>query len=367
MNKRIPLLLILTISTLLTISFSCTNYQKIQEGDKYIGKYDDNGLMTGQGTYIYLSGDKYEGQFFRGLKHGRGVYIYSSGDKYEGKFFKGLKQGKGVYIYGNNQKYIGNFNHDKMHGKGKIIYTDGSILIGIWEKDKFVSGQGIMISPNGSKFNGSYKNGKIYSGTGTLIYSDGTKYVGEFVKGKRFNDQLLKKLPKNYNKGKFGGGYRNYKWGTDYDTIVELLEKNNKNELKLSAETITVRNRLENDLYYFHFYKNLLYEVCYNTSNYNGWGNPCDKLIETLTTKYGNPLTRESSKTIQEGYKIWFATIIDYTWTDRITTIEIQSKEYQTGAKVVDNLFYSSVKINNIKMKAEEAERIKTKKLQNKF
>jgi hypothetical protein len=41
-------------------------------------------MIHGEGTYYYVNGDIYTGQFYCGLKSGKGVYKYFTGDVYEG-------------------------------------------------------------------------------------------------------------------------------------------------------------------------------------------------------------------------------------------------------------------------------------------
>lgn len=79
------------------------------------------------GTYNYLHGDKYEGEWRNDEKNGKGkhsfnvigVLTYSNGDKYEGEFSANKKNGKGVMQSADGEKYEGDWNDDRRAGIGK--------------------------------------------------------------------------------------------------------------------------------------------------------------------------------------------------------------------------------------------------------
>ena len=64
-------------------------------GDKYIGNFA-NDKPNGNGTYLYnptMSVLKYEGGFEDWKNHGYGIQNWSNGERYEGKWEKGLRHG----------------------------------------------------------------------------------------------------------------------------------------------------------------------------------------------------------------------------------------------------------------------------------
>ena len=71
---------------------------------KCVGQYK-NDLRNGQGTNIYLNGEKYIGEHKDGLKNDLGTYIYPDGNKYDGEW----KDGKpwNLTIYDKNGNIIG--------------------------------------------------------------------------------------------------------------------------------------------------------------------------------------------------------------------------------------------------------------------
>ena len=48
------------------------------------------------------------------------------------------RNGTGTYIYVNGDKYVGEWRKGLRHGKGIFTHTNGDIEKGIWKKDKLV-------------------------------------------------------------------------------------------------------------------------------------------------------------------------------------------------------------------------------------
>lgn len=71
----------------------------------------------GQGTYTYINGDTYEGDWSNSLRHGQGSYTFaSSGAKYVGNWVNGRREGPGELLYA-NYKYKGLFTGDQVNGE----------------------------------------------------------------------------------------------------------------------------------------------------------------------------------------------------------------------------------------------------------
>lgn len=108
----------------------------------------------------YNSGDVYDGgvkrssslrKLFKLEYEGEGSYLWQSGDRYDGVFRNGQIQGKGTFTAANGDVYEGAFAKGQFRGHGKYRWADGS------------------------NFEGEFKNGDIYRG----IYTDknGVKYA----------------------------------------------------------------------------------------------------------------------------------------------------------------------------------------------
>jgi hypothetical protein len=87
--------------------------------------YMKDGMMQGQGTYFYKSGDKYQGQWEKNKMHGQGAYIFVDGEKYVGQWKNGKMSGQGTYFYKNGDKFIGEWKNRKKNGPGTYYFTNG--------------------------------------------------------------------------------------------------------------------------------------------------------------------------------------------------------------------------------------------------
>lgn len=61
----------------------------------YRGNLDASGNRHGQGICYFQNGDVYFGEWNNDVFNGKGTYIFASGERYEGDLLKGLKDGKG--------------------------------------------------------------------------------------------------------------------------------------------------------------------------------------------------------------------------------------------------------------------------------
>jgi len=56
-----------------------------KDGAKYIGHIDEKGDFQGKGIYIWKTGDRFEGNFYRGNLHGFGIFYSLKGTVEESK------------------------------------------------------------------------------------------------------------------------------------------------------------------------------------------------------------------------------------------------------------------------------------------
>lgn len=78
----------------------------------------------------YING-QYKGQCKNGKANGRGSSVGI--DAYEGEFVDGVIHGQGTYIWKDGDRFVGNFQGGKPHGRGMMIYRDGARESGLWE------------------------------------------------------------------------------------------------------------------------------------------------------------------------------------------------------------------------------------------
>ena len=108
------------------------------------GQCKSGDCENGYGTYIWVEGDEYIGEWKDSQFHGKGTYSYTNGDKYVGSWKAGQFYGNGIYNYkGTLAKEEGEWKNnviwngvetrygDKKGKEGlivKFIYENGNII-----------------------------------------------------------------------------------------------------------------------------------------------------------------------------------------------------------------------------------------------
>lgn len=172
-------------------------------GDKYRGEYNDEGVMHGNGIYTFKNGNMYVGELKMGVFEGKGKLIYKNGDFYEGNWLDDNKDGLGKFTYANGNIYEGNFRLGYMEGKGKLSISNGNIYIGEFENGK-MSGNGKYYYKNGAIYEGQFKDDK-FNGQGTFSYK-GEEYKGNFKNSIFEGYGVLKFANGNIYEGNFSQG-----------------------------------------------------------------------------------------------------------------------------------------------------------------
>ena len=114
----------------------------LPSGDYYLGEFEDN-QFNGTGTFVFANGDRYVGTFLRGKFCGRGRFEYAGGGYYDGEYLAmkkgamagvkkflaadGKREGRGVRVWVSGNRYEGEWKQDKMHGFGVFDGTIGGI------------------------------------------------------------------------------------------------------------------------------------------------------------------------------------------------------------------------------------------------
>jgi hypothetical protein len=206
----------------------------------YDGEWKENAL-SGKGTFIWKTGQKYVGEWLNDTRHGYGVLTFAEDAtalSYDGEWKEGEKSGKGTFTWKNGQKYVGEWLNNMFHGHGFLKYPENDILNrtsfdGEWKENK-QSGSGTMIRKNGEKYVGEWLNGLyhghgvltyaeddkferesydgewkegLYSGNGKMIWKYGVKYVGELKDGLYHGHGIIK-YPENYIWDSFDGEWK---------------------------------------------------------------------------------------------------------------------------------------------------------------
>ena len=84
----------------------CGSYT-FNDGSRYIGDFDENGIKCGKGHLETPNGATFEGQFNKGLPNGLGVMKFPDGSRYEGEFMQGWFHGHGMFTARDGSKFEG--------------------------------------------------------------------------------------------------------------------------------------------------------------------------------------------------------------------------------------------------------------------
>lgn len=152
-------------------------------GDSYKGQWKA-GQMNGQGSYTFANGDNYEGDFAENKKAGFGVFTFGNGNEYRGQFVADVYDGQGTYRSANGDSYTGPFKQGKKEGHGNYIFANGEKYVGEFKQDK-KDGQGSYFFVNGDRYTGAFKNDKR-EGQGTYTTAAGLETTGYWK-----NNQLV--------------------------------------------------------------------------------------------------------------------------------------------------------------------------------
>ena len=113
---------------LLLILCSCNSSKKVTTIDfhdgSYVGEVDKKGLKHGKGTYKWLDGSFYEGDFDRDLRHGTGHFKWANGETYKGDYLQDQRTGLGIYTWPDGSFYEVSFLNGKRHGNGIFISSE---------------------------------------------------------------------------------------------------------------------------------------------------------------------------------------------------------------------------------------------------
>ena len=105
-------------------------------GAVYVGEYKGF-KRNGQGTLTYANGDRYVGEWQEDQFHGQGTLNLANGDRYVGEWQEGQLNGQGTFNYASGDVYVGEFKDGQRNGQGTYTYPDGTVEEGIWENGEF--------------------------------------------------------------------------------------------------------------------------------------------------------------------------------------------------------------------------------------
>ena len=89
---------------------------------------DSSNWSSCRGTYSFLDGSKYSGEFKAGNFGGFGTFYYANGSVYIGEWFNGNRNGNGSLTYRNGSKYVGEWRDGFQNGMGVEYTAEGRVL-----------------------------------------------------------------------------------------------------------------------------------------------------------------------------------------------------------------------------------------------
>ncbi len=87
----------------------------------YTGTWTD-GVMHGEGEYVWADGVRYKGEFVKNAVTGEGCYTWPSGAVYRGSVRRGLRHGTGSLVLLTGERYQGEWCDGQRHGSGTLWY-----------------------------------------------------------------------------------------------------------------------------------------------------------------------------------------------------------------------------------------------------
>jgi len=160
----------------------------------------------GKGTFTFVDGSFYKGEFSNGKAHGFGIWCFVSGDKYVGYFQNNLQHGKGIIYHTNGTQTFGEWilgiyfqpkngevegclKGDCSDGFGTYIYDEGNAKYTGYFSADMPHGQGVCKYSNGEFYDGEWLNGS-FNGFGILYLTDGTPVKGYWKDGTYIGSEL---------------------------------------------------------------------------------------------------------------------------------------------------------------------------------
>ncbi|MEM9930021.1 MAG: caspase family protein [Bacteroidota bacterium] len=132
--------------------------------------------LNGQGTYAYVDGSRYSGQFLEGRPHGQGEFTYPNGDRHQGRFAFGLPHGQGTRTNADGEVKTGNWIEGGLQVKNNQFAGQGCL------SGNCQSGYGTYRFRQGDRYEGTFLAG-VPDGNGIVHYQNGDRYEGQMAKG----------------------------------------------------------------------------------------------------------------------------------------------------------------------------------------
>lgn len=186
------------------VAFTGEWYEANADGT-FTGFFED-GKYNGFGTYEFLTGETYSGNWDNDQYSGQGKMMYPDYGIYEGNYEDGVRSGDGTFTWNNGDVYTGQWSNDEMNGTGTLTYANGFSISGSFEGNSFSNcqieipvadttgtltlakdGYTLDFTQNGISYSLSINGEGNLSGTGSINYPNGDSFTGDIISGKKFS------------------------------------------------------------------------------------------------------------------------------------------------------------------------------------
>lgn len=161
----------------------------------YRGNFDldKEGLVSGEGTVIWASGDRFTGRLLKGQRQGRGRFVWAAGNSYDGDWKDDAAIGRGMISFVGGNRYEGQVVNGRPEGEGTLSFASGDRYVGQFNQGQF-SGQGKYLWKSGDSYSGAWKDGRK-EGDGRMQRADGVIWEGKFSADKPTEDGHFVTIP----------------------------------------------------------------------------------------------------------------------------------------------------------------------------
>lgn len=111
-------------------------------------------------------------------KNGTATVVFEGIGTYSGNFKDGKRSGEGSFVWDTGEYYVGKWTNDKIHGKGTLIFSDGTTYTGTFQRGKLYTGTMEIVQTNGSILTRKIQEGTVQR-KATLVCSDGATVEGQ--------------------------------------------------------------------------------------------------------------------------------------------------------------------------------------------
>lgn len=179
-------------------------------GGTYYGGVHDL-TYVGSGSFLFLDGETYVGEFDKSQRNGNGTYTWTNGDKFTGTWTDDHMT-KGIYTFADGRTYDGTFQDghlvdgiihlNQAAGKYNFSYYDATIV------------NGHLSTVSCQSTDGFHYNGHL-NGYAEVTYPSGNQYYGDMSGGKREGSGTFKWINGGVEIASYVGEWKNdVEWGT---------------------------------------------------------------------------------------------------------------------------------------------------------